>query len=98
MPNPMNLPKHACGLYLTHNEHRNYYESAVEWVGNRDAQFKNEESKERAIATDSVWVLQWYPDTPVGFHMIAAPTLEEVLAWAAEIEKEEANPLVPLAP
>lgn len=94
----MNLPKHACGLYLSHNEHRDYYESATEWIGNQDAPFKDDESKARAIATDSVWVLQWYPRTPVGFRIIAAPTLEEALDWAAEIEKEESNPPTQPAP
>lgn len=94
----MNLPKHACGLFLTHNEHRDYYETAREFISSRSTPFKNVEAESRAIETDNIWVLHWYPRNPVGSYIVAAPTLEEVLAWAAEIEKEEANPLAPPAP
>jgi hypothetical protein len=79
----MKLPEHKCGLYLQHNEHRNYYQSATEWIADHDLyDWKDEASKQRAIQSDSVWTLQWYPDTPIGFCAIAAPTLEELLEFA----------------
>lgn len=83
------LPKHKCGLYLTHNEHHDNYVTATKWLQDQGENYswRSELSKRIAIATDSIWVLQWYPDTPLGFHCIAAPTLEELLAWVAELEE-----------
>ncbi len=51
--------------------------------------WENKEAEARAIAADEIWTLQWYPNTPVGFNSIAAPTLEELLAFASRIEKGE---------
>lgn len=80
------FPKHKCGLILTHNEHLNYYESASEFVTREQCKdaWKDEEAKARAIATNEIWCLQWYPDTPVGFLMVYAPTLEELMEFAME--------------
>lgn len=89
----MNFPKHKCGLYLTHNAHRDYYENISDYISDLgvSAPFKDDEAKARAVATDQIWELQWYPGTPVGFHMVAAPTLEEVLALALEVEAQAAR-------
>lgn len=82
----MKLPGHKCGLFLQHNEHRSYYEAAAEWIGQNDHYaWKDEASKQAAIASDSVWTLQWYPDTPIGFYAVAAPTLEELLELANSV-------------
>lgn len=89
----MKLPEHKCGLYLKHNQHRDVYQSAVDWCKDNDADngvaaydFASEEAKQRAIATDEIWTLQWYPNTPICCHMIAAPTLDELLSLAARYE------------
>lgn len=82
----MKFPDHKCGLYLTHNEHRDLYEPLERWLAGPDGKslhWASDEAKQRAIATDECWVLQWYPDTPIGFYCVAAPTLEECLALAA---------------
>lgn len=82
----MNLPKHKCALHLEHNVHRSVYETVEQWCQENEIfEWKDEESKQRAIATDEVWTLQWYPETPVGFCAVAAPTLEELLAAAEEV-------------
>lgn len=87
----MNLPKHNCELSLTHNEHKSYSQDLKYFIVNRHLHkyFDNGLAVEKAIQTDSIWVLQWYPDTPVGSHIIAAPTLEEVLKLAELVEKAE---------
>ena len=74
------LPKHKCGLFLTHNEHRNYYESAQEFIENRnlEEEFISPEEMEKAIAEDSIWHLQWYPDTPIGSYSVCAASLEAI--------------------
>ena len=70
------LPKHRCGLHLSHNEHRDVYET-VEKFYDVDS-FISMEELTKAISEDSVWVLRWYPETPIGFHRIAASTLEAI--------------------
>ena len=70
------LPEHKCGLHLSHNEHRDMYETVEEFY---DAEnFVSPEEWDKAVKEDSVWVLQWYPDTPIGFYIIAASTLEAI--------------------
>lgn len=87
----MKFPAHKCGLFLTHNEHKDYYESVQQWLdhnGNDNStSWESDEARERAIAADDVWNLQWYPDTPISSYSICAPTLEELLAFAEKVEK-----------
>jgi len=85
------LPPHKCGLYLEHNPNRDVYDVVGQWVEQNDslecpADWKDAEQKSRAIQTNELWTLQWYPSTPIGSHFIAAPTLEELLTFAAEYE------------
>jgi len=73
--------------------HRDDYESAQKWCDDKDQlecppDWKDDESKARAIATDEIWTLRWYPNTPIGSYSVAAPTLEELLAFALEAEEE----------
>lgn len=69
------LPKRKCGLYLIYNQHRDVYETVEEFY---DVDFVSPEEWDKAVAEDSVWVLQWYPNTPIDFHRIAASTLEAI--------------------
>jgi predicted anti-sigma-YlaC factor YlaD len=70
------LPEHKCGLHLTHNEHRDVYETVAEFYEADD--FVSPEEWRKAIEEDSVWVLHWYPDTPVGFYRVCASTLTAI--------------------
>lgn len=70
------LPKHKCGLYLSHNEHRDVYETVEQFYEVED--FISQDEWHKAVAEDSVWVLQWYPETPIGFCRIAASTLDAI--------------------
>lgn len=68
------LPKYKCALYLSHNDHKSVYEDID---SNYDiSDFISPEEYEKAIAEDSVWHLQWYPNTPVGFTSLLASSLE----------------------
>lgn len=75
------FPQHECGLYLTHNQHRDYHQTLSEYIQDHELEedFENAKTMARAIETDELWELQWYPHTPVGFIRVVAPTLEEVL-------------------
>jgi hypothetical protein len=85
----MNLPRHTCGLYLEHNPHKDSYLTVLEYLADRaDAfDFPNEGERQKAINTDELWTLHWYPDTPVGFLSVAAATLDELLRYAGEVGK-----------
>lgn len=84
----MKFPPHRCGLYLEHNGHRDYYESLADKVNGEDGRlmmWENDEAKQRAIDADECWTLQWYPNTPISFYCVAAPTLDECLALALKV-------------
>jgi hypothetical protein len=70
------LPEHKCGLHLSHNEHKDVYESIQDFYDAKD--FVSPEEYIKAIDENSVWQLQWYPETPVGFHIVAASSLEAI--------------------
>ena len=86
-----NLPEHKASLTIRHNEHKDYYQTVKQFLDEREQMMNIEDddwatptSKERAMATDSLWELRWYPNTPVGFNMIFGATLEEVLLKAKD--------------
>ena len=68
------FPEHKCGLYLTHNEHRDVYETVKQYYDHE--YFESVEEWKKAVESDNVWSLQWYPNTPVGFNRICASTLD----------------------
>lgn len=91
------LPLHKAGLAIKHNPHQSLSQSAGEHLGHLDAltsawcncedDWRNEEHKARAIASDDYWLMTWYPNTPGGSNSIAAPTLAELLEFAAEMKE-----------
>lgn len=84
----MQFPNHKSGLYLSHNEHKDYYQTAKYFIEEEESnkkdvlQWATGTSRERCIETDEIWRLQWYPNTPIGFYVIYGATLEEVLEKA----------------
>jgi hypothetical protein len=76
------LPEHKAELSITHNEHRCSYESAADFL---DAcaidadELARPDEIERMIESDSIWCLQWYPHTPLGFNRRYAATLGALL-------------------
>lgn len=68
------LPKYKCALYLSHNDHKSGYQDINTNYDISD--FISPEEYEKAIAEDSVWHLQWYTNTPVGFNSFLASSLE----------------------
>lgn len=78
------FPRHAASLHLTHNQHKSYHETVEQWMsdGVDWGDWVSAEQKEKAVAADSVWSLQWYPDTPIGFHTLLACDLDVLLAAA----------------
>lgn len=69
-------------LSLTFNDHACNYCDVKQAVDDGlidDDSWATPEDREMAIATNRVWTLQWYPDTPVGFYRLHAATLDSLL-------------------
>lgn len=86
-------PRHAAGMSISHNEHKNVYETVEQYIRPFGAQdpddsFVSEEERQKAIETNELWEIHWYPDTPVGFYRVRASTFEAALAGALEAETQ----------
>lgn len=90
-PLEQRLPEHQCALTITHNDHKNCRETAEDWLENMDdwCDWETPDARQRAIDTDSIWTIQWYPKTPIGFICLAAPTLEELLAFVDNVKQQQ---------
>jgi len=76
-----------CGVYLMVNQHRDYYQSAADYVAEH---LKNHEDcppdvvGELPFDGDTVVELQFYPNTPIGSYLCLARSLEDALKYAEE--------------
>lgn len=80
----MKLPEHI-GLRIEHNPHRLDYEAIERWMEacERDSTADiTAEDRAEILLTGEVWVIRWYPHTPVGWCAVAAATLERALELA----------------
>jgi hypothetical protein len=78
-------PKHEASLLLTHNDHKSYYQTVQESIDRGDHGYTKDcwvspEQMQKAIDTNECWFIQWYPDTPVGFCILAAADFDILLA------------------
>lgn len=71
---------------IEHNDHKAVYQPIREYLTNNN--FDDEDiapgELEKILATDELWVIRWFPDTPVGHCVAIASTLERALEWANE--------------
>lgn len=69
-------------LYISFNDHSSNYDTATDAVNDYDDSddWVSSEEKQKALANNTVWKLQWYPNTPVGFCTKRASSLEALLA------------------
>lgn len=79
-------------LHLTFNDGNGpNYMSVKDWLteGPEWAQgdWVSDDEREKGIATNSMWQLQWYPDTPIGSYTIAASSLTALVRHMANEEK-----------
>lgn len=74
-------------VYLTRDDHAANYVTAKEWIEEYvPEQFKDDppEAIKAMKDANTIWSLQIYPHTPVGFHWWHRATLEEVIDAAME--------------
>jgi hypothetical protein len=79
----MKLPAHKCSLTITHNAHKDYYDSLPGYLEGSLKDIDPSDLRE-IFDTGELWEIQWHPDTPVGFCKVYAPTLERALELANE--------------
>ena len=77
------LSRCKCGVFITVNEHRGYYQSARDWFQEHD-QYEcppevEPEVRATMIGTNTVIQIQFYPDTPVGSYSIYHYDLDAAL-------------------
>lgn len=84
----INFPNHI-SLTIKHNPHKEGYKSAEQWFEFKETWIPDGEEfdytpeiRQKCIEKDSIWQIIWYPDTPVGFCEVIAPSLEEALSLA----------------
>jgi hypothetical protein len=87
----MKFPKHEASLHLTHNQHKAYFRTVEQSIEDEDHGYRaddwvSEEQKQKAIATNECWSLQWYPDTPVGSYSLSAADLDVLLNACCAVE------------
>jgi len=86
------LRSHACNsLRLSKNHHADNYVSAKDWIENYvPEQYDNisPEELQRMKDTDTIWSLQIYPNTPVGFNEHQGSDLNTVIDAAIRGETE----------
>lgn len=73
---------------IEHNAHAVYYQSIHEHLTDYPRGLSEEHIAE-CEAAGECWALQWYPDTPIGFYVVIAPTFSLMLerAWAVHNSK-----------
>ena len=82
------LARCKCGVYLTVNEHRDYCNTVAQRLEELDSgecplQI-NDEVRAGILSSGNIVELQFYPNTPVGFHLIVHHDLGEALRLALD--------------
>lgn len=62
------------------DEHAINYMSAEEWGRYEADEWVSDAERDKAIAENSVWTIQWYPNTPVSFSILRASSLAALIA------------------
>lgn len=81
-------------LSVSFNDHASYYYTADRAVEDGDydrVQWVSEEERAKAIELNSIWLVQWYPDTPVGSCTIGASTLIACLEFLSAMRAEDSQ-------
>jgi len=91
MTSPQNLLKLLHGKYSSliinfNEDHAMNSVTADEWGDYNDPDFLDdwvsEAEHDKAISENSVWTIQWYPDTQSGFYIVRASTFEVAAKYA----------------
>lgn len=82
------IGKCKCGVFLTVNEHRDYYQSAEasleEMTGYECPPEIEDDVRKVMIETNTIIKVQFYPDTPIGSYSVYHYDLDAALTEALE--------------
>ena len=92
-----------CGVFLSVNEHRDYYQTAAarleELAGYECPPEIEPEVRQKIIETDTIINLHFYPDTPIGFYSLYHYDLDAALDEAlACLEADKSVVTIPAFP
>lgn len=85
------LERCKCGVYITVNEHRDIYQSAVDKLAELrehepDGDLEIEKDIEvKMVELNTIINIHFYPDTPIGFYSIYHYDIDMALCQALEI-------------
>ena len=83
------LARCKCGVYLTVNEHRDYYQTPEmrldEYASMEAPPEIDDDVRAGILRTGNIVDLHFYPDTPIGFYHIVHFDLDEALTTALQI-------------
>lgn len=89
MPTPQDLLALLHGEFSSliigfNDDHAPNYETDLEafYEGLDRIHWASDEERRKALSSNSVWTIQWYPDTPVGFCCVGASTFEAAARFA----------------
>lgn len=77
----------SCSISITHNDNHTYYRSAEETMADDPGDYYSEVSEQdraKMIEQDSIWTIHEYPNTPVGFNVWHAASLDAAIDSAME--------------
>jgi hypothetical protein len=80
-----------CGVFVSVNEHRDYYESVSEFLEGHDAGDIPTDVRLKMIERNAVVQVQFYPNTPIGSYVIFDYDLDRALKRALEILHTDAS-------
>lgn len=73
-----------CSVFITVNQHRDWYETAEEYLVNTLSQGEIDELApgvfEEMVKRDTIVEIRWYPDTPTSFCRVVHYDLEMALS------------------
>ncbi len=78
-------------MSIIHNEHKTYYQTVEDWEKDLDYDmddWASKEERDKALQTQDVWIMRWYPRTPIGFEMVCASTFEACLEAAVKGDRD----------
>ena len=84
------IKKHKpLNLYVEYNDHKSSYETVEDYITERYIEDEEIIDKEECIKKDTLYSLQVYPKTPIGFYKIYASSIEKALEILDEYFVEE---------
>lgn len=77
-----------CSVRITKDQHKSYYEPLGDYLAKRlERGDITEEEYWDMVKADTVYEVQAYPDTPIGFHRAYSANLDEAVAGVVEAIK-----------